>query len=205
MFDERSIDDEIAGFITKHRIDILENNNSDSNNNKVNYNDISEILPDDASEFQDTLYNFIPSYDKLCKLLSNNGFKLFPIEPDQIDQERGYLIFVNNIANIDFLLFYCHRTISAFAVDAWVDSLLGAVSELIERQQESKSVIKETANVSMKESLSVEVLMTRITDLQEKLYDSDKKLKSLEIEKKNLGNFGLIILNVYVWLHINAI
>ena len=80
-------------------------------------------------------------------------------------------------------------------MDAWVDSLFQAVSELIERQQESKTIFKETANVSMKESLSAEVLMTRISDLQEKLYESDKKLKSFEIEKKNLGEYIYIFIS----------
>ena len=87
MFDDKSIDDELAGFISKHRIGLVDNNEQPKND--VNYNDLSEILPDEASEFQDNVRSFIPSYEKLSKLLENSGFKLVPIEPNQIDTELG--------------------------------------------------------------------------------------------------------------------
>ena len=79
------------------------------------------------------------------------------------------------------------RSVSIFVLDSWADSIGNAISEVLDRQAQSREVIMDNNASHMKESLSADLLMSRISDFQEKLLESEKKNKLLENENKNLG------------------
>ena len=116
----------------------------------------NDLLEEASGQFEagDLL---MPSCSKINQILTHNGYKVSPISQEHIDMEN--------------------RAVSIFDIETWADSLYIAVSELIERSNSSRDVISEANTSFHKEAMSADVLMNRVSDLQESLLAVEKKEK----------------------------
>ena len=108
--EDSSIDGELQGFLNKYDIPTTKKATSGDSaedemvggigdgaeRSNINDADISDILLDDPSGFQDPVNVLMPACIKMNKLMTNHGFKVTPILPEHIDMESR---FVNSIAD----------------------------------------------------------------------------------------------------------
>lgn len=175
---DSSIDGELADFYTTYGVD---GKNAENVPMPLN-DDISEIVDGGNGYFEEPSGHFeagdllMPSCGKINKLLIRNGYKLETISQEQIDMEN--------------------RSVSIFVVDAWADSLYAAISELVDRQKVAEEVISDSNASFHKEALSSDVLMNRVSDLQTKLLDAEKKEKLASHENHILGIIETLVLEI---------
>jgi len=175
---DSSIDGQLADFYTTYGID------GNDTNVPITLDDaISEIGDTGNGYFEEPSGQFdagdllMPACGKINKLLTRSGYKLETISPEHIDMEN--------------------RSVSIFVVDTWADSLYIAVSELMDRQKNVEVAMSESNTSFHKEALSSDVLMNRVTDLQTKLLDVEKKEKLASHQNNILGKLG-----TYIYLYI---
>ena len=148
-------------FITNDNINDNTNDNEEEEvevRNNYNYNFDDSSINNNTNQELDTLVLLMPSYTKINGIL----------------QERGYdpTTFQHSDINID------NRTISVYSVDVWAESILNAITEMVDRTYSHQSAVQ-SASISMKKGdVSVAALKTRIDDLQHKLYESEKREKA---------------------------
>ena len=132
------------------------NDNEDENNYNYNFDDsINQSIDQSMSEIS----MLMPSYTKINNIL----------------KERGYdpITFLQSDIRID------NKTISIYSLDVWAESILGAFNEMVERLYNHQNAIQ-SASMSMKKGVvSAAALKSRVEDLQQKLYESEKKEKKL--------------------------
>lgn len=81
------------------------------------------------------------------------------------------------------------RTISVFVVDAWADSILSISTEILEQNKFREYAVHAASMSASREVVSNAALEDRVNDLQSKLFDCERKLKSSEANRDNLGDF----------------
>jgi len=183
--EDSSIDGELAGFLSKYDLPNNipkpaegEQQPGAEAESEPNLNEVSDIFVDQASEYHEAAENVLmPACLKLNKVLTNHGYRVNPIQGEHIDVET--------------------RAVSIFVVDSWADSLHIAMTEMLERQRQSHDALLDTSAASHKEQLSAEVLMSRISDMQDKLYEAERKVKSLENDNKTAEEQVLDIAKKY--------
>jgi hypothetical protein len=72
------------------------------------------------------------------------------------------------------------RSMSVFVLDSWAESLFVGVTELMERAGDERSAIKDASISAWQDGMTRDVLQSRITDLQTKLLDSEKRERTLK-------------------------
>lgn len=82
------------------------------------------------------------------------------------------------------------KAISVFVVDVWAESILPGISEIFERLYNQQSLLQDVNMTSRKNEASYAALQTRVSDLQSKLYQAEKReekalrrIKELEDEQ----------------------
>ena len=94
---------------------------------------------------------------------------------NQIMSAQGYspLQLTTSDVNLDL------KSISVFVVDSWAESLFTGVTEMIDRVGVGQSAAKDASISAWKNDMTNEVLETRISDLQLRLLESEKREREL--------------------------
>jgi hypothetical protein len=186
--DESSIDGSLEEFLAREGIKGYDTSqpvhNEDMSFSSRGSHDYTEDIS--AASFQSTysdagIENYdlldllIPSAAKVNKIMQDSGFTPIHLTKHDIDSTKK---------------------MSVYVVDAWAQSLLGAITEMKDRIESHKLTINSTNFSQRKNEVSNDALEQRVRDLQEKLLDCERKLKTSElnaakISEKSYGKTSL--------------
>ena len=79
------------------------------------------------------------------------------------------------------------QTISVFLVDSWAASFLPCLLEIMERNSEQSSIVKDANISAWKEEVSKEAVQNRVTELQQKLSDVERRERIATMKARDLG------------------
>lgn len=134
-------------------------NDDDGDSNNYHYNFDDDTNHHHHEQSMDTVELLMPSYTKINSILKERGYE--PVT-----------ILFNDI-HVDI------RTISVYSVDVWAESILNAITEMVERSYNHQNAIQHASMSMKKGDVSTAALKTRVDDLQHKLYESEKREKAL--------------------------
>jgi transcriptional regulator NrdR family protein len=80
------------------------------------------------------------------------------------------------------------KSISVFVVDVWAESIQPGISEIFERLYNQQYLLQDVNMNSRKSEASYAALQTRVSDLQSKLYQVEKReIKQFEVKLLDLN------------------
>lgn len=94
-------------------------------------------------------------YSHNSNILNEHGFTPLQFSPNDINMNE--------------------KSISVFVVDVWAESILPGISEIFERLYNQQSLLQDVNMNSRKSEASYAALQTRVSDLQSKLYQVEKR------------------------------
>ena len=154
-------DDENGGFDDVY--DEEENEDEDEGD----YEEVNVQLQTTSSSLVvDTVELLLPSCVKVSRILSERGYEALQLTKGDINMST--------------------RSISVFVVDSWAESILVGMSELTERLSSQQAAVKDSAMSVRKREVTHEALEGRVRELQEKLFESERKGKLSEARVKRL-------------------
>ena len=81
------------------------------------------------------------------------------------------------------------RVIPIRNVENWIESVLDVIGEIFSQIRNNEYLIQDVAISEKRDSLSSSILESKISELQSKLFDAEKKIKSIENQKYVIGNY----------------
>ena len=139
---------------TNLSVDSLGEANKDEKEQACAMKDFSEVKSDHTSK--DICDIFLPSCIKVNSILTQRGMTPLMLSSADIDMEK--------------------RSVSVFVLDAWAESIVSALEEILERVDLQNTATSEASFSSHSADASREALHKHIRDLQKKLEIAERKV-----------------------------